>query len=65
MGRMEHDMAKVIQEIEHKTSPEKRRHLRLLIEIAAEVVKRCPYLSQIPPEEEVELIRILKEKELI
>lgn len=65
MGQMEHDIEKVVQEIERKISPEKRRHLQLLIEIAAEIVKRCPYLAQIPPEEEVELIRILREKGLI
>lgn len=58
-------MEKLLSDILKKAKSEKRRNILLLIEIVVEVLKRCPYLAAVPQEEQRELLKILKEKELI
>ena len=58
-------MEKMMEEILEKTQEDRRKNVMLLVEVAVEVLKRCPYLSKTPIEEQRELLHILKEKELI
>lgn len=58
-------MEKLLNDILRKTKEEKRDNIILLIEIMAEVIKRCPYLAAAPREEQKEVLRILRERSLI
>lgn len=46
-------------------SEEKKENLMMLIQVYMDVVKRCPYLAKAPQEEMKELVRILKEYNII
>lgn len=58
-------MEKLLHDILSKTKKEKRDNIILLIEIMAEVIKRCPYLAAAPREEQKEVLRILRKRSLI
>ena len=44
---------------------EKKEAVFLMIRVYMEVLKRCPYLAKMPMEEQKELLRILKECNVI
>ena len=46
-------------------SEEKKENWMTLIQVYMEVLKRCPSLGKIPKEEQLELIRILKEYSIL
>lgn len=54
-----------IHEILDQTRADKKKNMVLLLEIAVEALKRCPSLADMPQEEYRELLRILKEKDVI
>lgn len=58
-------MEKLLHDILSKTKEEKRDNIILLIEIMAEVIKRCPYLAAAPRGEQREVLKILRERSLI
>ncbi|MBQ8590895.1 MAG: hypothetical protein IJ486_10640 [Firmicutes bacterium] len=65
MCKDEREMRNLIRNIMDHSEEEKRKNVVLLIEVAVEVLQRCPYLAELPVEEQEELLKILKEKEII
>ena len=59
------EMRQLIQRVLDHSSEEKRKNVVLLIEVAVEVILRCPYLADIPVEEQEELLKILREKDIL
>lgn len=58
-------MENLLCDILERAKVEKKRNIFLLIEVVVEIIKRCPYLAEAPKEEQMELLKILKEKGVI
>ena len=65
MNNDEREMRRLIRNVLDHADDEKRKNVVLLIEVAVEVLQRCPYLAELPEEEQEELLKILKEKDII
>ena len=58
----EREMRRLIRSILEDADEEKKARMILLVEIVVEVLQRCPYLAELPKNEQEELVKILKEK---
>ncbi|MBQ2868116.1 MAG: hypothetical protein II983_02700 [Firmicutes bacterium] len=65
MERDDKTILEQIRRLEFQAPEGKKENVMVLIRVYLEVMKRCPYLTEMPKEEQMELLRILKEQGIV